>query len=281
MIKSAPKRFVHASPSLKAVLIFFFFVLLALWVPISTTSLDVGGVLSAASIFYSILLGFYIAAAMSNLSRLKTLVASETGALVAIFHMVKLSLPERLEDTRENIDQYLIKRFDYEVDTYTEPTTKEFFGIFDVLKKAEGKSAGESAGINYIAEAMYYISQSRQELTVVGSRVVNGASWFVLVVLSVVIIVTLFFTRDGSWESALITALLSASAVLALFILDDVDANRFGEEQFAIDTYQDVFSAIGKKHYYPAHYLKRGRYKPTVNAYRTGSSESVSLVEPK
>lgn len=148
MIKSTKRRLLHASPSMKAALIFFFFVILALLVPISTTSLDVSGILSAASIFYSILLGFYIAAAMAKLSRLKTLVATETGALVAIYHIVQLSLPHRLEETRESIDQYLIKRFDYEVDSYTEPTTKEFFHIFDVLKGAEGKSSGEAAGIN-------------------------------------------------------------------------------------------------------------------------------------
>ncbi|SRR5258708_1232637 len=281
MFKNLERRFIHLSAPLKAVLIFIAFIIITLIIPLEKTSLNVSGILSAASIFYSILLGFYIAAAMSNLSRLKTLVATETGALIAIFHLVKLALPEKLEEVRESIDKYLIKRFDYEVDSYVEPTTKEFFLIFDVLKGVNGKSGGESSSIGYIAEAMYYIPQARRELSIVGAKVVDSASWVLLDVLSLVIVISLFLTRDGSLQSSLIVALLSASAILSLFILADVDANRFGEEQFAIDTYQDVFSAIGKQHYYPAHYLEVGRYTPPNKIYRTGNSNSVKLIEKK
>jgi hypothetical protein len=278
MLSSIKKRFIHASPSAKAIIVLLFFVILALIIPIEKTGLNVVGVLSAAAIFYSILLGFYISAAMTNLSRLKTLVATETGALIAFYYLTKLSLPEKLDEVTEKIDTYLIKRFDYEVDTYTEPTTKEFFAIFDVLKDAEGKSAGESAAMTYLGEGMYYVPQARRELTIVGDRVVDSASWIVLNILSLVIIISLFLTRDGTIASSLIAALLSATAVLALFILDDVDSNRFGEDQFAINTYQDVFAAIGKTHYYSKHYLAAGRFTPTVKEYRTGTSNQVVTV---
>jgi hypothetical protein len=96
-------------------------------------------------------------------------------------------LPERLDEIRNSIDHYLIKRFDYEIDSYSQPTTKEFFDIFDILKGAEPKSAGEGAAMTYLAEGMYYVAQARRELTVVGSRVVNSASWLVLLTLSALI----------------------------------------------------------------------------------------------
>ena len=272
------KRFKHSSPSVKAFFIFGIVILLALIVPIHKSPIDVNSILAATAIFYSILLGFYIAAAMSNLSQLKTLIATETGSLVAVYHIVKMALPHRLETTREAIDRYLIKRFDYEVDNYTEPTTNEFYAIFDVLKGADTKSDGEAAAVNYIAETMLYTGQTRRGLTIVGAKVVNSASWLVLISLSGIVVVSLFLMRDGSAESAIVSAFLAAAAVLSLFILADVDGNRFGEEQFAVDTYQDVFSAIGLPHYYPKHYLEAGRYQPTVKSYRTGNSESVHLV---
>jgi hypothetical protein len=206
---------------------------------------------------------------MSNLSRLKTLVATETGALIAIYNIVKLALPNRIAEAKLAIDNYLIKRFDYEIDTYTEPTTEEFFKIFDVLKSADTKSEGEGAAVNYIAEALYYVAQSRREVTIVGAKIVDKASWIILTILSFVIVALLFLMRDGSIQAALITSLLSSAAIMALFILDDLDGNRFGEEHFAIDTYQDVFTALGEEHYYPKHYLDGGRYKPTVKHYRT------------
>jgi hypothetical protein len=61
---------------------------------------------------------------MTNLSRLKTLVATETGGLIALDRIVRLSLPERSAQVQAAIDRYLIKRFDYEIHAYTEPTTK-------------------------------------------------------------------------------------------------------------------------------------------------------------
>jgi len=275
------QRIKHSSAGAKAIATLITIGLLAWFLPISNSPLDVGSLLGATSIFYSILLGFYISAAMANLSRLKTLAATETGAIVAVYRIVKLSLPERLPETVESIDKYLIKRFDYEINNYALPTTNEFFGIFDVLKGAKAKSDGEGAAINYIAEAMYYVAQARREMTIVGAKLLTRSSWFVLIILSLVIVVALFFMRDGSPESFVFTALLAASAIMALFILQDVDGNLLGEEEFSIGTYQVIFDTIGRPHYYPASYIKSGRYKPTVKEYRTGTSKEVRLVKNK
>jgi len=267
----------HLHPGWKALIVFVLFGVAAFLVPIRQASPEVPNVLAATAIFYSILIGFYIASAMTNLSRLKTLVATETGALIAIYHIVQLSLPDKKKQVREAIDGYVIKRFDYEIADYTEPTTKEFYGIFDCLKGAKGKSDGESAAINYIAEAMYYVAQARRETSIVGAKIVNGVSSTLLYILSGIIIISLFVLRTPGFESSLVAVLLSTAAALMLLILHDVDGNRFGEEQYAIDTYQDVFRAIGKEEYYSNHILKGFRYKPKVKHYRTGTSEHVVL----
>jgi len=269
------------SPSSKAGITFIVFCALAIILPAKKSSLDVASILGATSIFYSILLGFYISAAMSNLSRLKTLTATETGALVAIHRIIALSLPDKLEKTEDAIDKYLIKRFDYEISDYTEPTTNEYFAIFDVLKGSDTKSEGQGAALNYVAGAMYYIAQARREITIVGAKILTTASWLILSILSLIIVFSLFIMRDGSLDSAIVTTLLATSAVMALFILQDVDGNRLGEEEFSIGTYQDVFNAIGRLHYYPKLYMEAGRYKPTVKEYRTGDSANIVVVKDK
>lgn len=273
------KRINHTSPSTKGIFVFILLIAASLALPVRERFIDIDGVLSATAIFYSILLGFYIAAAMANLSRLKTLVATETGALIAVYNLVKLALPGKIDQVRDSIDRYIIKRFEYEVDTYTEPTTKEFFGIFDILKDAETNTQGQGAALNYIAEAEYYVAQARREMTIVGAKVVSTISWLILITLSLIIVGCLLLMRDGTLESALICAFLSAAAILSLFILADVDGNRFGEEHFAIDTYQDVFSAIGVLPYYSAHYLEAGRYFPSAKKYRVGKPGKVEIVD--
>lgn len=274
-------RIKHSSAGAKAIVTLIIVGLLAFFLPVSASPLDIGSLLGATSIFYSILLGFYISAAMANLSRLKTLTATETGGLVAVYRIVKLSLPERVKQTEDAIDKYLIKRFDYEVNAYALPTTNEFFAIFDVLKGAETKSEGEGAAVNYIAEAMYYVAQARREMTIVGAKLLTHASWFILFILSSVIVIALFLMRDGSFESFVFTALLAASAIMSLFILQDVDGNLLGEEEFSVGTYQVIFDTIGRPHYYPISYIKSKRYKPTVKEYRTGTSKHVYLVKNK
>lgn len=278
-MKHLYNRFKHSSPGFKAIATFIFVSALAYFLPLRELPLDAGSLLGATSIFYSILLGFYISAAMANLSRLKTLTSTETGALIATHRIIKLSLPDRAHETEEAIDKYLIKRFDYEVNEYAKPTTDEYFAIFDVLKGANTKSDGEGAALNYAAEAMYYVAQARREMTVVGARLLTGASWLILVILSAVIVASLLLMRDGSPESFIFTALLATAAIMSLFILQDVDGNLLGEEEFSIGTYQGVFDAIGKPHYYPTSYIKQGRYRPTVKEYRTGTSKSVHLVK--
>lgn len=259
----------HLHPGWKGLIVVTMLALLAYLVPVRQSPPDVSNVLNATAIFYSILIGFYISSAMANLSRLKTLVATETGALIAVYYIVKLSLPHREDEVKEAIDRYIIKRFDYEINDYPEPTTAEFFAVFDCLKGASGKSDGESAAINYIAEAMYYVAQARREITIVGARIVNGISSSLLYILSSIIVISLFLSRTPSLESSIVAVMLSTAAMLSLLILHDVDGNRFGEEQFAIDTYQDVLRAIGKEPYYSKKYLKGFRYKPAVKHFRT------------
>ena len=271
----------HLNPIYKGMVIFIALIGLAFFLPSRPDALDVATVLGATAIFYSVLLGFYIASAMTNLARLKTLAASETGALIAIDKIVELSLPAKAKETKEKIDKYLVKRFQYEIGAYVEPTTKEFYSIFDVLKGAQAKSDGEGAAINYIAEAMYYIAQARREITIAGAKIMTSASWLLMIVLTLIIVICLFLTRDGSTVSAIIVSLLSSAAILSLFILDDIDGNKFGEEQFAIDTYQDVFSAMGLLHYYPVHILIGSRYKPSVKEYRTGEPSNMHIVQRK
>ena len=269
--------FKHTPTSVKAFYIFIIIAILTYAIPVKEIPLDVSNVLSATSIFYSILLGFYIASAMTNLSRLKTLAATETGALIAIYYQIKLALPKKLDEVRESIDHYLLKRFDYEIDDYTEPTTQEFFAIFEVLKGANPTSEGESAALAYVAEAQYYIAQARREISIVGARIVTSASWAILNVLSGIIVLSLFLMRDGGLTSSIVTIFLSSSALISLLILEDVDGNRFGEEDFAINTYQAVFKAIGKDNYYPSHYITEKRHKPNVAKYRTGTSMAVEM----
>jgi hypothetical protein len=269
----------HIKTTKKAIWIFTTLTLLAFIFQTLDIPLNVSSILSATSIFYSILLGFFIAAAMANLSRLKSLVAQETGGLISLYNLVRVAAPEKITDVRGKIDTYIIKRFDYEISDYNEHTSKEYFAIFDVLGEVNPQETGKQAALGYISAAQFYISQSRREISIVAARIVSQSSWIVLNILSIVIVLMLFLMRDGTLASSIVTSVLSSSALIALLTLNDIDGNRFGEEEFAIKTYQAVFKALELDTYYPEHFLVSDRHIPHEIQYRTGHSNSVKLIK--
>ena len=272
------KRIIYLTTAAKGLLVFIFFLLLVFIIPVRKVSIDINSLLTSAAIFYSILVGFFFSSAMADLNRLKTLVAEETGALITIYYATLQSFPERVDAVKTAIDQYIIKRFDYEINNYTEPTTKNFFAIFAVFKDIKLNSDGDSTALTVIGNAFYYIPQSRREVTIVGAPIITKTSKALLYILSLIIIIALFLLRSGGVEAAIATSMLCSSAVLALLILSDVDGNRFGEEEYSIKTYQAVFKALNLLPYYPSSYLDQGRYKPTEHTYRTGTYGTVETV---
>lgn len=68
---------------LGTILLTFITVLVAYYNPIF--NFDSSKILSSTTTLFSILVGFFIASAMSNFLRLKTLISSETGALFSVY----------------------------------------------------------------------------------------------------------------------------------------------------------------------------------------------------
>lgn len=274
------KKIIHINTTTKATVVFIVFLILVFAIPVKKVAVDVSGLLTAAAIFYSILVGFFFSSAMANLNRLKTLVAEETGALITLYYAALQEFPERTEDVKVAIDRYVIKRFDYEIHNYGPATIKEFFGIFEAFKDVK-TNPYDSVALNVLSNTFYYIPQARREITIVGAPVITKISKILLYVLSGIIIISLFLLRNGQVESLIATSMLCSSAILALFILSDVDGNRFGEEEYSIKTYEFVFKAIGLLPYYPTSYIAQGRYKPPEDVYRTGTSDNIETVRKK
>jgi len=221
-------------------------------------------IFTASTVFFSIIFGFFLSSALSNLSRLKTLVASECGILIAFHDFISIVNRELKEEVANLIDKYIIARFDWELENYVENTEKEFSDIFDVLesKKIDPKNDRTKSAINYCFNSEISLSQIRQEISIVSKSALNNFYWTLLVLLGGIVILTLFLSIEKTVTGKITGILLSTAIAVAFLILDDVDRNKINEHIMAFETYNRVLTAIGKLPCYLQIDIKAKRVKP-------------------
>lgn len=232
-------------------------------------SFDFSAILSSASFLFSILVGFFIASAMGNFSRLKTLISQEAGGLIAIYRLTALVDSELSKKIADLIDNYIIARFDWELENYVEKTDKEFFAIFDVLKKVRPENKEEEDALYFIVNNLALLPAARSEIAIVGKSTLNRLYWGLLYALAFVVIVGLYGSIGAEISSKVTTVLLASTVILVLIVLDEIDKNKLNEHDVAFAGYNEVLKSIGKTKYYLDIDVKAGRVRlPEGEVYR-------------
>ncbi|MFN6992518.1 MAG: hypothetical protein ACK4MM_07355, partial [Fervidobacterium sp.] len=140
---------------------------------------DLWNVFSASSVFLSIILGFFLASATSNLSRLKTLIAQECGILITLHNFISEFDPKIKERIGNLIDNYIIKRFDWELENYVENTEDDIENIYREieLKEITGGNEKQKQILYFCRQSRLSLSQIRQEISVVSKSILNKFYW--------------------------------------------------------------------------------------------------------
>src|SRR3989344_3165701 len=265
-------------------LICLLLVVSAFYLPFFKINVDLSNLLTVTSLFFAILLGFFIATATSNYLRLQSLIAEEDSGLISIFNYYCAIAPSLKEKIVKVIDNYAIAALSFELKDYVWKTKKEFD---DVNRAVEDISFSDARGLELISsifEANNRLFQTRQEVALVARQIVTYSHWILLILLASLLSVLVLETRDGSLFSYIITAALLIITYLSLALVHDVDTNRFLEQVLVYENSQSIFKAIGTAPYYEENIVKSGIVSlPKVN-YRTGyyrSYEDNSIREVK
>ncbi len=103
-------------------------------------------------------------------------------------------------------------------------------------------------------------------------HVTNPLHWFILILLSTVLIFLLFTLRTP--ENLFFNLTIGAVGAIIYFILLllwEVDSNSFLEEQLACKDTQVIFRSLGQLPYYPAWALDEQNIVPLYPQYRIGT----------
>lgn len=227
-------------------------------VPINFIQTDVSSLFTATTVVWAIIVGFFMAAALTNYSNLQSLISSETAGLISLSHFVKFSEPSLGKEVNESIDSYVIKAFDYEISDYIDETESEFGKIMEIAYKVKNKDTNLFVGM---VSSISDLIKCRQEISLAGRKIMNLSSWIVIAILTIINISLLYSIRSSEIISIIFTIIISLSMIIVLFLLKDIDSNTFAEEKLAFDIYQDVFREIGKLSYYPEISIAKGRIR--------------------
>ncbi|MCX6717375.1 MAG: hypothetical protein NTU76_01710 [Candidatus Taylorbacteria bacterium] len=244
--------------------------LIAFIIPLFKFNFDVASILTVASLFFAILVGFFIAAATSNYLALQSLIAEEDAGLIAIYNYCHIISPEKSSKLVEVLDKYAIAALSFELTEYVDKTHREFDDVSKVVEEIDFKDARGGQLIQLLYEKKNSLYQTRQNIALVARSIVTRVHWLVLCSLAIIIDILLLAIRDDSFFSCLITGILFIVTFLVLLLLNHVDNNRFLEQAMSYDNSQQIFMVIGKPKYYVEAIIKSGRVLEPKETYRTG-----------
>lgn len=181
--------------------------------------------------------------------------------MVAIYQLSQIIGGKFADDIKEGIAKYLKKAIDVPLSNHMLGTRKEFYDIFLPLRKVEPKGDEQNAALNYINEGLYYIPQSRTQISQVAPRDVDPPEWAMLIILAFILVGTLIVGREPNIVSQLSAAIFATTVIGSLLLLEEVESNSIQEARLEYEVFNETLLAIGEEKYYPDHAIKRGIVK--------------------
>jgi membrane protein YdbS with pleckstrin-like domain len=250
---------------------------------------EINMIFTVTSFLFGIIAAFFIADRHSRFERMRELIAEENGGLTGVYEIAKLLDRKFAAKVADLIDRYIIEGFDYELWKYQEKISRQFFKLFDSLKKAKVDTKKEIEEFNVMLTKLEEVTTARKEIFMVGKDRMMNFQWFVLLILSFIAVFCLFYSRTMASVSSMIFAvLLSTVVVMVMLILRDMDSLRWREEAVGFEAFARVFDAIGRPRYYPEWALNRIRI-PEDKDHRVGiykdypasNEKTIKLVKAK
>lgn len=243
-------------------------------IPDFDLQLDISYLLTTVTFLFTIIIGFFIAAATSNYLNLQSLIAQEDGALIGIFNAGCFIQPSKRKALAEAIDRYLITCLEFDFADYVRNSYDEYTKLFSVIDSIKPANETVLSVFQNLHSYKYTITQTRQSALLASRRVVKSIHWFILILLICVVFVLLFALRDQNILSNILIGTMATITYLLLVLLYEIDANIFLEDVMSYVTVEQVFRSIGKPTYYPEYFVRKSNFKHQNSNYRVGLHSS-------
>ena len=247
------------------------FVLFLFLIPNNLISSDLGNtVLTITAFLFGIIAGFYIVVTTTDYNNVKNILAAETAGWISLYQNVLTYDKPAAEKLVQSIDNYIRSSFDFEIIDYAKSTQVAFADIQKIINNLPLKN-----DLSYVYQVIRGINneiiKARQQLLVLGAKTLSFFQWSILFTLSVLLVFSLYGLRSGQLFFDIVTVAISASVILILFLIRDLDLYIWNEKTFGYDIFENVLTSLGLLPYYPKESLDKGRVHPLEKEYRLGT----------
>lgn len=249
----------------------FIFTILLFLLPIGFISSDLGNaILTISTFLFGIMAGFYIVITTTDYNSVKSILASETAALISLYQNVLIYDKQSAEKLSLLIDEYVRNTLNYEIINYVRNTHRQFQNIQSAVRDLPIHD-NLSSVYESIRNDMSNFIIARQQLTVLGAKTLSIFQWVVIFVLALIPLVSLYGLRTGEIFFDIVTVIVSVAVALILVLIRDLDFYVWNEKTFSFEIFENVFIAIDQLPFYPAESIQKGRVRPVENEYRLGT----------
>ena len=249
-------KYIHATKGAAISLVLF--AVLAYFLPSGGESDQIELLLTISTFLFAILAGFYLSRLNTRYDKMRELIANE-DALWTVIHELSLLLDKKYQESLiTSLDKYFTMTFDYKIGDGHRSMQKHIDTIYRALRavKPEGNFEVENAYDNSF-DGLQEIEKTRNEISVIGVEKLSKGQWSVMIILSVIVLFSIFFLKDSDFFSQLMTTLLASVLILVLFLMRDLQNFLLGGAVMVEESSEEVFEAIGEMRYYPLQYLKQ------------------------
>ena len=239
-------------------------------IPLFTLDIKSGDYLSAVVFVFSVLSGFFLAAATSNYLRLQTLISQEDSLIVSLIRLAKKVNSKRFSAVANKIDAYVVAILDFDLLGYAEKTKKEFYEMIDAIDSLKADTNSGESYLSTLHSEKNKLLQVNGEMILTTKTVVTPLHWFIIIVFAVLTAVLVLELRSENWISIFISGFLVIGILEVLELIYVIDSNKFLADKIAYQAPQVIFQHLGRPNYYPETAIKDGTVKNPPPTYRLG-----------
>ena len=170
------------------------------------------------------------------------------------------------------IDSFYIVAYDFVVGACYKGETPFFLKMWDEVINLNKKKKKNEEAYGQLMNQLNEIEKTRNVARGIYEERLSFGHWAVLIILSGIILFSIFYLKTDALFSMVITILLSTALVLILLLIRDLQNFMLGGNSLLEESGEEVFEYIGKPRYYNNLYLKGGINKLPKNImeYRIG-----------
>jgi len=230
------------------------FILGILFIPKARPLDGVTIILTISTFLFAIFSGFFISRLNGRYDKIDDIISVEDSYWISFYRTAGLLGKDFQKKVAENMDKYYIVAYDFPDVDYYKSNAKHINDIYNDLAKI--KKGNESNVIyDHLISYLSSIEECRKKTAVYVLERMTTGQWVVLILLSIIIIFSMYYIRTASMYSDTVTVILSTSLILVLLTLRDLQNRMLLGKKVLTESGQEVFDMMGKERYYNKHEL--------------------------